>query len=838
MNMRIVILLLIAILPFHSPINGQALRKEKLSRGMIVLPSSSCTTYMSWRLLADDTKDISFDIFKETGGQKAVKLNTIPVVSTTDFVDNKVDFSHDNTWILKGSDGSEQARYTICANSNLQPYLSIPLQKPADGIVEGVAYHYTANDASVGDLDGDGEYEIILKWDPSNSRTPPQRGFTGNTIIDAYKLDGTLLWRIDLGKNIRSGAATTQFLVYDFDGDGCAEMICKTGDGTIDGQGASIGDRNADWRNKDNGTPFYGKIVTGPEYLTVFDGKTGRALASSEYIPTRYPLDGWGGIGGNGGNDATGGRSDRFTACVAHLGGDTPSAVMVRGWYGRTVLAAWDYRDGKLTSRWVFDSALPEWKGYSGMGNHSVTVADFDGDGYDEICVGAMTVDHNGKGLFTTGLRHGDALHAGDLIPSRPGLEVYGIHENEGKAVQLQTPGVAMFDGKTGEIIWSRYPGEDVGRGVAADIDPRYSGAECWSSRGGLLRGDNGEEICKEVPNSVNFSIWWDADPLRELLDKTTISKWDWKNKTTIPLFQANDVTSNNGTKATPCLSGDILGDWREEVIWRTTDNTELRIYSTTIPSVHRMPTLMHNHQYRMAVAWQNVAYNQPPHPDFDMITESKKWMPSQSAFSLELFDTFWTVEGNPSQIEFRNDTVEIASPKGLTLWRNEKYEGNIEIRYKACVMDEGRVGDRLSDLNCFWMAQDPLYPDDIFRRQDWRGGIFGNYYSLKLYYLGYGGNSNSTTRFRKYDGDFDAFKEGKQRPDIIKEYTDEAYLLIPNHWYDIRIVCKDGQVRYYIDDKLIVDYNDPDPYTSGYFGFRTTQSRVRLTGYTEVQLH
>ena len=431
-------------------------------------------------------------------------------------------------------------------------------------------------------------------------------------------MDGTRLWRIDLGPNVRSGAATTNFLVFDFDGDGCAEICCKTGDGTVDGLGHRIGDAQVDWRTWDKKSPTYGKIVNGPEYLTVFEGRTGKELDSKEYIPTRYPLDGWGGVGGNCGNDNTGGRSDRFTAGVAFLDGKTPSPVMVRGWYGRTVVAAWTFTNGALKHTWTFDSAAPDWETYSGMGNHSVTVADFDGDGCDEICVGAMTVDHDGKGLFTTGLRHGDALHAGRFIPSRQGMQVFGVHENEGdNEIVKRTPAVAMFDGATGEIIWQDGLGQDAGRGVAADIDPRYDGAECWCNIGGLRRGDTGEIICNRKPDSCNFTIYWDADPLAELLDHVSISKWNWNAESTDLLLKAEGVVSNNGTKGNPCLSGDILGDWREEVIWASEDQTELRIYSTTIPAVDRRATWMNDRQYRLAIAWQNVAYNQPPHPSF-----------------------------------------------------------------------------------------------------------------------------------------------------------------------------------------------------------------------------
>ena len=608
MNM---LLLVGSIFAFSQPYSG-----EKLSRGLIGIPTEE-GMYFSWRMTLEDAAGLQFDLYRSSGGGAEVKLSKEPIDRTSDFLDRTVDYTVDNRWTLKATTG-EVTTWTRLKGEERNPYLSVPVCKPEDGEIAGESFTYTANDCSVGDLDGDGEYEIILKWSPSNSKRPPQRGFTGNTYLDAYKMDGTRLWRIDLGLNVRSGAATTNFLVFDFDGDGCAEICCKTGDGTVDGLGHRIGDAQADWRTWDKKSPTYGKIVNGPEYLTVFEGRTGKELDSKEYIPTRYPLDGWGGVGGNCGNDNTGGRSDRFTAGVAFLDGKTPSPVMVRGWYGRTVVAAWTFTNGALKHTWTFDSAAPGWEAYSGMGNHSVTVADFDGDGCDEICVGAMTVDHDGKGLFTTGLRHGDALHAGRFIPSRQGMQVFGVHENEGdNEIVKRTPAVAMFDGATGEIIWQDGLGQDAGRGVAADIDPRYDGAECWCNIGGLRRGDTGEIISNRKPDSCNFTIYWDADPLAELLDHVSISKWNWNAESTDLLLKAEGVVSNNGTKGNPCLSGDILGDWREEVIWPSEDQTELRIYSTTIPAVDRRATWMNDRQYRLAIAWQNVAYNQPPHPSF-----------------------------------------------------------------------------------------------------------------------------------------------------------------------------------------------------------------------------
>ncbi|WP_324677895.1 rhamnogalacturonan lyase [Hymenobacter sp. GOD-10R] len=626
--MKYFVLSAAVLLTFASQPTFAQRQMENLGRGVVAIQKSRDSTFVSWRLLGTDPEDVAFNLYRKTGDQAPIKLNKAPITKSTSFLDTKANTTEARSYfvkpVLKGTEQATSAACNLSAQAPARPYFSIPLQVPPPGEELGSAYTYSANDASVGDLDGDGEYEIILKWDPSNGKNPPQPGVTGPTFLDAYNLAGKRLWRINLGKNIRSGAAYTQFMVYDLDGDGRAELVCKTGDGTLDGAGKPIGDASKDWRTLTTASdPKYGKIVDGPEYLTVFDGLTGAALASQPYTPTRYPLDGWGGIGGNGGNDVNGGRPDRFTACVAYLDGVHPSVVFVRGWYGRTVLSAWDWRQGKLTQRWIFDSKDGS-NSYSGMANHNLTVADVDQDGRDEICVGAMTVDDNGQGLYTTGLRHGDAIHLTDLDPDHPGLEVFGIHESEEKTLALNTPGVAMYDAKTGKILFSQSPGVDVGRGVAADIDPTHLGFENWGGPGGL-RDVHGKTITEKTPSSTNFLVWWDGDLTRELLDKNRIDKWDWTKAETRNLLTAEGCVANNGTKATPTLSADILGDWREEVIWRTPDSQELRIYSTTIPTEHRFYTLMHDPQYRLSIAWQNTSYNQPPHTGFYLGTGMKK---------------------------------------------------------------------------------------------------------------------------------------------------------------------------------------------------------------------
>lgn len=568
---------------------------EKLGRGVVAVRKGADSVFVSWRILGTEPDDIAFNLYRKTDTKSPIKLNAAPLTKGTNFIDAGVNMNVANSYIVKPIIGNKEQEaskpFLLAAKTPVQQYLNIPLRTPPG---------YTPNDISVGDLDGDGEYEIILHQ-TGRGRDNSSNGITDPPIFQAYKIDGTFLWEINLGKNIREGAHYTQFMVYDLDGDGIAEFACKTADGTIDGKGKVIGDSAKDYRNKN------GKILDGPEFFTIFSGKTGEALATTDYIPSRGNIGAWGGRGGNGKNDNSGNRVDRFTACIAYLDGVHPSVVMCRGYYGRTVLAAWDWRDGKLTSRWVFDTKDGQ-NSYSGMGNHNLTVADVDADGKDEIIFGSMCVDDQGKGLYTTGLRHGDAIHVSDLDPERPGLEVFGVHEIE---EGTKGPGVAVYDAKTGEILWHGSEDEDVGRGVADNIDNTRVGAQMWWSGSNGLYDIKGNRI-GEQPHSTNFLIYWDDDFSRELLDGNHIDKYNGGR-----LLTADGAIANNWTKSTPALSADILGDWREELILRSYDNQSLRIYTTTIPTQHRNYTLMHDPQYRLSIAWQNVGYNQPPHTGF-----------------------------------------------------------------------------------------------------------------------------------------------------------------------------------------------------------------------------
>jgi rhamnogalacturonan endolyase len=570
---------------------------EKLDRGLVAVRTTTDQVYVGWRLFGTDPAGISFNIYRN-----GVKINDAPVTGATNYVDHTAE---DGAYTIRPvMDGVEQ-RASRQAAVWAQNYLNIPLQKPAGGTTpDGVAYTYTANDVSVGDLDGDGEYEIILKWDPTNAKDNSQSGYTGNVYLDAYKLNGTRLWRIDLGKNIRAGAHYTQFMVYDLDGDGKAELACKTADGTVDGAGVIIGNADADYRNSG------GYILSGPEFLTIFNGETGAAMATTAYLPARGNVGSWG--------DTYGNRVDRFIAAVAYLDGARPSLIMGRGYYTRQVRAAWDWRDGKLTLRWIFDSNDPGNSSYNGQGNHQMTIGDVDGDGKQEVFNGSSAINDNGRRLWANGLGHGDALHMTDMDPDRPGQEIWMPYETPAGNGGV---GAALLDAKTGTPIFTVPEAkDDVGRGLAADIDPRHKGYEMWASRGGLYNA-KGEQIGTTKP-SINFAIWWDGDLSRELLDGTTIQKWEYLTSTRTTLLSPAGVSSNNGTKATPALSADLFGDWREEVIFRTSDDNNLRIYTTTIPTEHRLYTLMHDPQYRVAIAWQNSAYNQPPHPGFYLGTD------------------------------------------------------------------------------------------------------------------------------------------------------------------------------------------------------------------------
>ncbi len=702
---------------------------EHLDRGLVAAATSQ-GVFLSWRLLGNEVTGhtatgmagADFHVYRD-----GIRIAT--VTDSTNYLDEAgtPPDRYRVAAVVRGVEHRPSAAVTAWAGA----YRDLPLQKPADGVTPiGDVYTYSANDMSVGDLDGDGRYEYIVKWDPSNSRDVSIVGYTGPVYIDAYEADGTLLYRIDLGVNIRAGAHYTQFLVYDFDGDGRAELMFKTAPGTkvirYDATGNAVSeqlislpveDEQAGFSHADDyrlssagyyehlvqmflewhAHPevvaghwpatlegalgiaptytyplsradaqaladyfidvyaparsarnllrnFQGFIVDGPEYLSVFEGATGKELQTVNYKPARHD-DGlmWGDYALP--RIEPGNRVDRFLATVAYLDGSRPSAVFARGYYTRTTLVAYDWDGRELRERWYVDSGFvpmtnpfndtphqrdgldPEFATLTTQGSHSLSSADVDGDGKQEIVYGSATIDDDGSLLYSSfdimppgssnpGVRerlgHGDALHVTDIDPNRPGLEIYMVHEG-GVGVPY---GHAMRDAATGEVLFGTYSGVDTGRGMVGDILPDEPGLEAWAVTGMGLWTANGDSLGSTIPGT-NMSIRWSGDMTTQIVGgalEVTPSINDWLRG---PLLIADGTRTNNGTKGTPSLVADILGDWREELLVRTVDSTAIRIYLSTELTAHKLYTLMHDLQYRAEVARQQTTYNQPSYTSF-----------------------------------------------------------------------------------------------------------------------------------------------------------------------------------------------------------------------------
>lgn len=624
--------------------------EEKLNRAPVAVKASN-GILVSWRSLKGDDAQMAFNVYRN-----GTLLNTTPITTKTNFLDKEgVEGATYKVECIVNGAVKESAETKAWNNMFTSFNVSRPDARANHGGSKG---YYFPDDMSVGDLDGDGEYEYVLKWMPNNSKDNGTSGYTSPCVIDAYKADGTLMWRIDLGLNIRTGNHYTQFLVYDFDGDGKAEMICKTAPGSTDAAGNYVSEAATDAAIKGiNNTKIYlnsnGHVTGGEELLTVFNGETGKAMHTNWYSPNRARTTGnadmtyadWESVAGKSTNYN---RGERYNAAVAHLDGTNklPSAIMQRGYYTYCYLWAVDWNGTELKTRWLHSGIKGSWQTYNannsllasgtgsssyGQGVHGISVADVNGDGLDDIITGGATIGHDGRLMCSTGKGHGDALHVADLCPDRPGLEVMMPHE--------ESPfGYDVHDGTTGELIYSATSDKDNGRGLAADYIPANRGFEFWSSADNNIRSCTDGTVLGSSKPDCNFRIYWTGDPYDQTFDgrysdetgksspRILTYNTSSKGNSVFQLFTSHgDPQTCNTTKATPCIQADLFGDWREEIVMYqyngdlSSKTFKIMIFSTPEETEYKVPCLMQDHQYRMAVAWQNSSYNQPPHLGYNL---------------------------------------------------------------------------------------------------------------------------------------------------------------------------------------------------------------------------
>ena len=656
-TLSLVILCLMMLLAPMSLKAGVTWPTEKLNRNVIAVPNRMMFTtgcLVSWRMLDTDDDYTTFDVLRN-GTPIAQNLNT-----TSSFFDGNGKADSQYQVVVRQRGVVKET--TTAINPWNGVFKAITLQRPNDGdaSTSKVAARLQPNDCMVGDVDGDGDYELIMKWEATNAHDQAQQGYTGLTFLSCYEItganEGQHLWDINLGPNVRSGSHYTEILVYDFDGDGRAEVVCQTAAGTVDGKGnyVSLAATDATLRGLNNTTLYAnsnGFIANGPELLTVFNGQTGAAIHTTWYTPNRA-----GGVGGVNNSysssiwdDSNGNRGSRFFATVAYLAGanQNPSAVFTRGCYTSVYVWAVDFNGSRLSTRWLHAStsktsysvtnASGTTTNYNGLtatgtggtataygqGNHQVCVADVDDDGKDEVLYSQCAFDDDGRLMYTTGFGHGDAMHVSDHDPDRPGLEVFSVHEES-----TAKYGCDMHDARTGEILLRQTAGSDTGRGMMADFDASHRGSEfCTSADGYIVYDITGTAISEATLSAANFPIYWDGDLQREHLSNASamapiLEKYYTGGKGRILLngnhdnpYSLGNSHSCNYTKSSPCLQADIFGDWREELIfWDSSDSCTINIFSTSDWTAYRMPCLMYDHIYRMGIAWQNDAYNQPPH--------------------------------------------------------------------------------------------------------------------------------------------------------------------------------------------------------------------------------
>lgn len=628
---------------------------ENLSRGLIAVKGDG-GNLVSWRFLGTDSQRKSYNLYRN-----GEKLNNEPIMDMSSYFDANAPVGAEYT--LVALENGEETDEKATAKAWDKNYISIPVTER-----EG----YIIDDGAVGDVDGDGEYEYIIRRTPIGYFDKLQVEEATKKVIDtrdkyilleAYETDGTHLWTIDIGKN-EANEIDVNFLVYDMDGDGRAEVVMRSYDGMTDGKGNVIGDADADYTQSLQKQKDRQYFAEGNEYLSVFDGQTGEETMRTELLPKRDPLSDWSYKYTDTSRLTK--RASHYLFGLAYLDGVTPSVVMVRGAWDNVRAAAWHVSDGKLVNDWVHNTEnADDVNSIWGAWNHNLCVADVDYDGKDEILSGPAAIDHDGSELYAVKasgedgaeqkLLHGDAFDVAYMDPDYNGYLVWACHETKKLPANIE-----LHDARTGQVKFGYGKNKDTGRSRAADIDPTHRGYEMWGSTGTMPMNVSGKPIVNgtgkpieegsktidgfnnfkyRLPNGsfekdaegndalgtlpMNFKVYWDGDLLSEFLDGTRVSKWNWDDKCVDVIFDADGCASNGGTKAVPVLSADLFGDWREEIVWKTADEKELRIYSTAIPTDYKIPTLMHDYYYRSCIAVQNNHYNQPPNVSYYLGAET-----------------------------------------------------------------------------------------------------------------------------------------------------------------------------------------------------------------------
>jgi len=633
---------------------------------------------VTWRMLPGDDATTAFDLYRTIGSGTEVKIAS-SISQSTCYQDVSASMTADNLYRLTYAGRTETLSTFLLQKAQVSggmPYISIPLADTKDVYENTAKVVYTANDVCVGDLDGDGEFELVVKRlqsvkdDQGNivsdgsGASYSQKDCLWAVIWDAYKMDGTLLWRIKGGPGIILGNSSC-FAVADFDGDGCAEMAIRTCEGTVFGDGQQIPDVDGDgkidyrtWGNLNTSSPGWVDHYNsaGPEFISIIDGKTGRELARDNFI-NRETSDSWG---------------DNYwkRACSFRIGvgcfddSGLPSVVLGRGVYGHSVLEAWDWRDSQLKKKWRFDTNDggtgkdgKKHSTYAAQGNHSLNVADLDGDGLDEVMYGSMAVDHDGIGLWNTQLGHGDANHVGKFLPEREGLQMFHCLET-GKTM------VALHDARDGAVIWKKdgAADNDMGRCLVGDFFAEYPGCEFFYYQGNYIIQDGTETSIntKGQKGGCGMAVWFDGTLSRQLIEDNIIHSP--KNGRTFTMYRYSE-TFINGTKSNPSWYGDLVGDWREEVILPdATRLTDIKIFSTWYPSTHKFPWLMTDHCYWMSCLNENIGYNQPTHTGYylgsDLKSDADAWKEAAKVQNKHIPTGIQLIDNSHNSLENETDAV------------------------------------------------------------------------------------------------------------------------------------------------------------------------------------